>query len=83
MCMRLRIKGWTNFVLSHFHKRHEYPSFLMHGGLRIDSVVDAHRRDAENVPRMLGVGSEKRAATCAMLAVVAWRRIRHREPGAQ
>jgi hypothetical protein len=55
----------------------------MHGGLRIDSVVDAHRRDAENVPRMLGVGSEKRAATCAMLAVVAWRRIRHREPGAQ
>ena len=45
-----------------FFRRHPQQSSFMHGGLRVDFIVSAPKRDAENVPRLTERSPRKRHA---------------------
>lgn len=56
--------GRVSVLLSQhtFTRRHPRPSSFTRGGLRVDFIVSAAKRDAENVPRLAGRSPRKRHA---------------------
>lgn len=50
-----------------FFRRHPQQSSFMHGGLRVDFIVSAPKRDAESVPRLTERSPRKRHAMRAQV----------------